>query len=93
MINLIFEELKSFGAVRSGADFSRNWLGMEDSYWRGLRAKRREPSLKAIARCASKLNVVADDLQASSKPSVRAAQLRLRDLAAGCVADILRAGN
>ncbi len=93
MIDTIFEELKRFGAVRSGADFSRNWLGMEDSYWRGLRAKRREPSLKAIARCASKLNVVADNLQVSAAPSIEGAQLRLRDLAAGCVADILRAGN
>jgi hypothetical protein len=92
MIDLIFEELKHVGAVRSGVDFSKEWLGMEGSYWRGLRAKHREPSLKAIARCAVKLKGVADSLSVCENPKMEAAQARLRHLADGCVGQILRDG-
>jgi hypothetical protein len=90
MIELIFEELRETGAIRSGVDFSQNWLGMERSYWRGLRAKRREPSLKAIARCAVKLRAVADDLKASESPQMAATQARLRRLADDCVGQIFQ---
>ena len=92
MIELVFEELRQVGAVHSGVDFSKNWLGMEGSYWRGLRAKHREPSLKAIARCAVKLKAVADNLNACENPKMVAAQGRLRRLADGCVGQILREG-
>ena len=47
MIESIFEELKGIGAVTSGTDFSEEWLGMEGSYFRGLRARQRDPSAKA----------------------------------------------
>ena len=92
MIELIFEELRETGAIRSGVDFSQNWLGMEGSYWRGLRAKRREPSLKAIARCAVKLRAVADDLSTIENPQIAATQARLRRLADGCVGQIFQDG-
>ena len=92
MIEKIFEELKQAGAIRSGTDFSQNWLGMEGSYWRGLRAKHREPSLKAIVRCAMKLRAAADDLSAIENPQIVRLQARLRGLADGCVGQILRDG-
>lgn len=93
MIDLIFEELKHVGAVHSGVDFSKEWLGMEGSYWRGLRAKHREPSLKAIARCAVKLKGVADNLSTRENPKMEGVQARLRKMADGCMGLILRAGN
>ena len=90
MIDFIFEELKQAGAVRSGVDFSKNWLGMEGSYWRGLRAKNRQPSLRAVVRCAKKLKFVADNLNASENPKMVAAQVVLRRLADNCMGQILR---
>ena len=92
MIEKIFEELKQAGAIRSGTDFSENWLGMEGSYWRKLRCKHREPSLRAIVRCAVNLRAAADKLDASENPQMVVTQERLRRLADGCVGQIFQDG-
>lgn len=51
----IFEFLKQKGIVTGGSDFSTEWLGQCESYYRGLRFKNTEPTLGVVAICASRL--------------------------------------
>jgi hypothetical protein len=90
MIEITFKELKQAGIIRSGTDFSKNWLGMEGSYWRGCQTKNREPSVKAIARCAVKLRTIADKLSTDENPKIIAFRTKLRKLADGCVEQMLQ---
>lgn len=91
MIESIFEELKGIGAVNSGTDFSQEWLGMEGSYFRGLRAKQRGPSAKALATCAVRLKSRARLLSASTMPQVRIVASKYDEIAESCVEALLTA--
>jgi hypothetical protein len=51
----IFGYLKGKGIVSTEAEFSTDWLGQCESYYRGLRFKNTEPTLGVIAICASRL--------------------------------------
>ena len=51
----VFEFLKQKGIVTGGSDFSTDWLGQCESYYRGLRFKQTEPTLGVVAICASRL--------------------------------------
>jgi len=51
----IFGYLKGKGIVNTEAEFSMDWLGQCESYYRGLRFKQAEPTLGVIAICASRL--------------------------------------
>ncbi len=47
--------LKGKGIVSTEAEFSTDWLGQCESYFRGLRFKQTEPTLGVVAICASRL--------------------------------------
>lgn len=51
----IYDFLKGKGIVSTEAEFSTEWLGQCESYYRGLRFKNAEPTLGVIAICASRL--------------------------------------
>lgn len=85
MIESIFDGLRDIGAVTSGTDFSEEWLGMEGSYFRGLKAKQRHPSAKALANCAVRLKKRARMLEVSTYPQVRVAATRYQMLADQCL--------
>jgi hypothetical protein len=89
MIEAIYEELKAIGAVKSSNDFSRQWLGMEQSYLRCLRSKSRQPSAKALANCASRLKRTVAVLAANDRNTAGILCQRLSRLADGCVDTIL----
>ncbi len=89
MIEMIYEELKAIGAVRSSNDFSRQWLGMEKSCLRCLRAKSRQPSAKALANCASRLKRTVEVLISCDKKQAEVLGQRLATLADGCVDELL----
>lgn len=91
MIDDVFNELKQLGAVHSCTDFSRDWLGMEDSYMRGLRNKHRQPSAKVMARCAVKLRHASTALNQSSTPQVKAVGRKLQQMAESCIDELLNA--
>ncbi len=55
MIDDVYLQLRELGIVQNKSDFSERWLGKEKSYYRGLLSKQREPSVDALAFCASKL--------------------------------------
>lgn len=89
VIEEVFEELRRSGVVRTGARFSADWLGMEESYFRCLRAKGRNPSVKALATCAVRLRRRAALLEGSSLPQVRQHAGRYSDLADRCLNELL----
>jgi hypothetical protein len=93
MIEMVFKELERWGVVSSGADFSRSWLGMEESYWRCLKAKRRPPSTVAIVNCAARLRRKAQLLEQSSLPEAKRAAQRMNALANQCVDELLSASE
>ena len=51
----VFDFLKQRGVVLSESDFSIEWLGQSESYFRGLRFKKTEPTLGVIAICGARL--------------------------------------
>jgi hypothetical protein len=53
--------------VSSESEFSRDWLGRSECYLRTLRFKGAEPSVGAIAICASKLQHYGHRLVGSGK--------------------------
>lgn len=58
----IFDFLKQKGIALTEGEFSVHWLGQCDSYFRGLRFKRTEPTLGVIAICASRLQNAAEQM-------------------------------
>ena len=91
MIEAVYEELRRSGAVLTGAAFSSDWLGMEESYFRCLRAKHRRPSVRALATCAVRLRRRAALLDQSSLPQVRQRANRYSELADRCLNELLLA--
>lgn len=55
VINEVFELLRDIKAVDSESEFSRDWLGRSECYLRTIRFKKSQPSVGAVAICASKL--------------------------------------
>lgn len=89
MIETVFAELRNSGVVHTGAAFSQDWLGMEESYWRCLRAKRRPPSPKALATCAARLRKKAQLFGLSTLPEAKLMARRMDQLAEQCVEELL----
>jgi hypothetical protein len=63
----IFDFLKQRGIVSSESEFSEGWLGQCDSYYRGLRFKRSEPSMGVLAICASRLQKAGEEIMSSPR--------------------------
>jgi len=90
-IEIVYEELRKLGSVKAGSDFSENWLGMQEGYYRGLRNKRRDPSAKALATCAVRLKRHARMLEVSTFPQVQRIANSYDMLAEHCVSALLTA--
>lgn len=63
----IFDFLKLRGIVSSESEFSESWLGQCDSYYRGLRFKRGEPSIGVVAIVGSRLLKAGEQIIASPR--------------------------
>lgn len=61
------ELLRSHGVVRSRSDFSVNWLGQSECYFRTLHCRNADPSLSVMAVCASRLQKTGELLLATEK--------------------------
>ncbi|MEK4034882.1 DUF6626 family protein [Methylocystis sp. IM3] len=90
MIEYVYAELKKLGAVRSSDEFSRNWLGMEKSYLRTMKAKHRKPSARVLANVAAKLKGNGAELEKSTDPKVALAGQYLVRMGDRCVEEILK---
>ena len=71
----IFSFLKSKGITATESEFSEHWLGASESYVRKLRSARTEPSLGAVAICASRLMNAAEQLRQRPRYQSLAEQL------------------
>ncbi len=58
----IFDFLKQRGIVDTEGEFSEGWLGQCDSYYRGLRFKRTEPSIGVVAIVGSRLQKAGEQI-------------------------------
>lgn len=58
----IFDFLKQRGMVETQGEFSEWWLGQCDSYYRGLRFKRTEPSIGVVAIVGSRLQKAGEQI-------------------------------
>ena len=54
-IDLVFGELQRIGQCTSRSQFSREWLGREESYYRSIQSKGLKPSVEAQLNLASRL--------------------------------------
>lgn len=55
VLNDVYQLLCQVRAVNSESEFSKEWLGRSDCYLRTCRFKKVQPSIGAVAICASKL--------------------------------------
>jgi len=55
VLNEVLDLLQDVHMVSSESDFSKNWLGKSECYLRTLRFNKVQPSIGAVAVCASKL--------------------------------------
>ena len=54
-IDDVYDELKRIGQCTSRSQFSREWLGREESYYRSIQSKGRRPSAEAQLNLVSRL--------------------------------------
>lgn len=67
IINEVFEALNGAGIVSTEGEFSQDWLGHCESYLRALRFKNAEPSIGALAVCASRLQKAGREMASSAR--------------------------
>lgn len=89
MIEIVYEELRRLGAVRSVDQFSCEWLGMERSYMRVMKAKGRKPSAKVVATCAARLRSHGKHLMSIDRRGYHLAASALNTLADRCINDMI----
>lgn len=89
MIDEIFLALKEMGECRSASAFSREYLGMESNYLRGLKWRERQPSPRALAHCASALREKGELLSHSERPFTVERRQKLLGLANSCIERLL----
>jgi hypothetical protein len=69
-INLVFEELKRIGQCSSRSQFSKEWLGREESYYRSIQSKGLKPSVEAQLNMVSRLRDFGMSFSRSEYPSL-----------------------
>jgi hypothetical protein len=69
-IDVVFDELQKRGQCRSRSDFSCDWLGGNESYFRSIQSKGLEPSVEAQLNLAAKLREVGMCFGTSQYPAV-----------------------
>jgi hypothetical protein len=70
IIDSVFEELKRIGQCTSRSQFSREWLGREESYYRSIQSKGLKPSAEAQLNLVSRLRDLGMSFSRSEYPSL-----------------------
>jgi len=89
IIEDFYNELHALGAVKSSEQFSIEWLGMQNSYLRCLRARNKKPSVKAWANLAVRLKATSQTLASNEKPKIARTGKRFAKMADRCIDEIL----
>jgi hypothetical protein len=69
-IDLVFEELKRIGQCSSRSQFSKEWLGREESYYRSIQSKGRRPSVEAQVNLCGRLRDLGMSFSRSEYPTL-----------------------
>jgi len=69
-IDFVFEELQRMGQCNSRSEFSRNWLGRNESYYRSIQSKGLEPSIEVTVNLAARLRELGISLGRSDNKKV-----------------------
>jgi hypothetical protein len=70
IIDIVFEELKRIGQCTSRSQFSSEWLGREESYYRSIQSKGIKPSAEAQLNLVAKLRILGMNFSRSEYPSL-----------------------
>ena len=70
MIGAVFVELKQIGQCSSRSEFSRDWLGREQSYYRSVQSKGRVPSTEAQVNLIGRLRDLGMKFTPSEHPTL-----------------------
>jgi hypothetical protein len=87
MLDYIFDALRDLRLCKNTEHFSTRWLGMEASYWRGLKCKDREASPHAVLNCARNLRIFLDACRSNAYLSPLIGPLQ--QLSDDCVKELL----
>lgn len=82
LIDETYSLLRKIGLVSSEGEFSEEWLGHSECYFRTLRYKRTEPSMGVEAICASRLQKAGE--QMITVPRYRQLGLQFIELSEKC---------
>jgi hypothetical protein len=69
-IDLVFEELKKLGQCTSRSQFSREWLGRNESYYRSIQSKGLKPSVESQIILCGRLRGLGMNFSRSEYPSL-----------------------
>jgi len=69
-IDVVFDELQKIGQCRSRSDFSCDWLGRNEAYFRSIQSKGLKPSIEAQLNLAAKLRDLGMCFGTSEYPAV-----------------------
>jgi hypothetical protein len=69
-IDLVFEHLKRIGQCQSRSTFSSEWLGREESYYRGIQARGHKANAEAQLNLVAKLRDLGMNFSRSEYPSL-----------------------
>ena len=90
LIDRIYEELKRVHSCKSRSEFSRRWLGREESYYRSVQAKNASISFEAQAHLAARLQRVGMIYQEGRYPWLIPKGDTLLELHRQCLENLLR---
>lgn len=89
LIEYVFDELKQIGSCRSRSDFSLDWLGANESYYRSLVARGETVSVRAQAYLAATLRSIGMAFAKSQFPQFGDKGAKMLSLYALVVDDML----
>jgi RNA-binding protein YlmH len=70
IIDIVFEELKRIGQCSSRSQFSHEWLGRNESYYRSIQSKGLKPSVEAQVNLVAKLRDLGMSFSRSEYPTL-----------------------
>ena len=80
----VYQSLRDIDLVANGTEFSHDWLGMEGSYLRTLKSKKRRPSAGVLARCAVRLQSWSQAYSGNTHTCINDKAIVLNELAESC---------
>ena len=88
-IDLVFGELQRIGQCTSRSQFSREWLGREESYYRSIQSKGLKPSVEAQVNLCGRLRDLGMSFSRSEYPTLVKIGNRYLELYSLCLEELL----